>query len=302
MADPKVGVVTVTFNSGTVIDGFMRSLLAQTHQDFVLYVIDNASADDTLAKLACYRDPRIQVLANGENKGVAAANNQGIRASLRAGCELVWLINNDTEFEPRLLEVLVGGLAAHSCDLIVPKIMYYDVPNRIWFAGGHFSRWRAYATLHYGKQEVDRGQFDVARWVDYAPTCCMLIRRRVFEQIGLMDETYFVYFDDADFCFRARQAGLRMLYCPSAVLLHKESSLTGGAQSPFALRFSARNKLYFLKKNLGPIWLLWAAVYQVYLLGRLVIGRDSWQAFKLRQQSFCAGVRLKAPARAPRAE
>jgi GT2 family glycosyltransferase len=294
MADPKVGVVTVTFNSAKVIDGFTRSLLAQTHQDFVLYVIDNASTDDTLAKLACYRDPRIQVLANDENKGVAAANNQGIRASLRAGCELIWLINNDTEFEPRLLETLVAGLAAQDCDLILPKIMYYDAPERVWFAGGYFSRWRAYATLHYGKQEVDHGQFDTARQIDYAPTCCMLIRQRVFEQIGLMDETYFVYYDDADFCFRARRAGLRILYYPSAVLLHKESSLTGGAQSPFALRLSARNKLYFLKKNLGPVWLLWAALYEVYLLGRLVSGRDSWQAFSLRQQSLCAGVRLKS--------
>ncbi len=295
MANSKtVGVVTVTFNSGAVIEGFVASLLMQTHQDFILYVIDNASSDDTLEKLARYHVPHMQVIPNRENKGVAAANNQGIQALLQVGCELVLLINNDTVFEPRLLAKLIADMDAHDCDMIVPKILYYDAPTLIWFAGGYFSRWRAYATLHYGKHEPDRGQFDTARWIDYAPTCCMLIRKAVFQRIGLMDEAYFVYFDDADFCFRAKRAGLRMLYSPSAVLLHKESSLTGGVQSPFALHFSARNKLYFLKKNLGSVWMMWALLYQVYLALRLLTKRDSLQTFKLRQQSFCEGVQLNA--------
>ncbi len=293
MADSKtVGVVTVTYNSQPVLDGFMRSMLAQTYPDFALYVIDNASQDNTLADLAGYQDPRIQIIPNHENKGVAAANNQGIQASLQSGCDFVLLLNNDTEFAPRLLETLVAEMDVRQCDMLTPKIMYYDRPECLWFAGGHFSRWRAYATLHDGKGELDRGQFDVAHSIEYAPTCCLLIRKTVFERIGLMDETYFVYFDDADFCFRARRAGLKMWYSPSAVLLHKESSLTGGVQSAFALRFSARNKLYFLKKNLGSIWLLWAMLYQIYLIGRLIFGKDSLRAFNLRQGSFFAGLRL----------
>jgi GT2 family glycosyltransferase len=301
MADShKVGVVTVTFNSGAMLDGFMRSLLAQSYDDFVLYVIDNASSDDTLEKLAAYRDPRVHVIANRDNRGVAAANNQGIRASLESGCSSVWLINNDTEFDSGLLATLAAELEARPCDMIVPKIMYYDPPDRVWFAGGYFSRWRAYAALHRGKHELDRGQFDAPGWIEYAPTCCLLVRRRVFEQTGLMDETYFIYFDDADFCFRAKRAGLRIWYHPGGVLRHKESSLTGGTQSPFVLRLSARNKLYFLKKNLGPVWLVWAALYQVYLVGRLLAGRDSTTAFRLRQQSFVEGVRLKVTNDAPR--
>lgn len=288
----RIGVVTVTFNSAPFIDGFMRSLLTQTYLDMMLYVIDNASKDNTLEKLAGYSSPRIHVIANLDNRGVAAANNQGIQAAREASCQWICLINNDTEFEPHLLETLVAEMTAHGSDMIVPKIMYYDDPQRIWCAGGHFSPWRAYASLHYGQREIDRGQFDAPRWIDYAPTCCMLIRQTVFERIGLMDEIYFVYFDDADFCFRARQAGLRLLYAPKAVLLHKESSLTGGAHSAFALRFSARNKLYFLKKNIGPVWWWWAALYQGYLALRLLGRRDSLEAYRLRQQSFREGIRL----------
>jgi len=284
----------VTYNSESVLRGFMRSMLAQTSPAFVLYVIDNASQDRTLAELAKYQDPRIQLVFNRENKGVAAANNQGITAALHSGCDFVLLLNNDTEFEPRLLEVLVAEMESSQCDILAPKIMYYDAPQRLWFAGGHFSRSRAYATVHEGQGALDHGQFDVAHSIEYAPTCCMLIRKAVFERVGLMDEIYFVYFDDADFCFRSRQAGLKMWYSPNAVLLHKESSLTGGVHSDFALRFSARNKLYFLKKNLGPSWLLWAMIYQIYLIGRLLVGKDSLHAFNLRQRSYFAGLQLAA--------
>ncbi len=288
-----VGIVTVTYNSANVLAGFMASLLAQTWPDWKLYAIDNASSDQTPALLAQYVDARVSVTLNRENVGVAAGNNQGIRSALAAGCAYIWLINNDTEFGPELLQNLVRQSAAQPCDIVTPKIMYYAPPHRIWAAGGYFSRWRAYASLHYGQGEQDLGQYDTPRWIDFAPTCCLLINARVFDRIGLMDETYFVYFDDADFCFRAKRAGLRMLYWPQAVLSHKESSLTGGRKSEFALRFSARNKLYFLKKNLGPVWLGWAALYQIYLLLRIITGRDSIADFKLRQRSFLEGLKLK---------
>ena len=92
----KIGVVTVTYNSGAVIRDFVESLLKQTHRDFLLYVIDNASTDDTVALFADYPAPRIVVVRNPSNVGVAEGNNLGIRAALRDGCTSVLLINNDT--------------------------------------------------------------------------------------------------------------------------------------------------------------------------------------------------------------
>jgi GT2 family glycosyltransferase len=290
----RTGVVTVTFNSSKVIAGFMDSLLSQTHQEFLLYVIDNASSDDTLEKLDHCLDQRVVVMGNQDNLGVAAGNNQGITAALAAGCQSVLLINNDTEFAPDLLEKLLTGLEEQRCDMIVPKIMYHDRPHVIWAAGGYFSRWRAYATLHYGQGQYDSGQYDVPRRIDYAPTCCLLIRRSVFDLIGLMDETYFVYFDDADFCWRARRAALSLFYYPQARLLHRESSATGGVKSRFTARYSARNKVYFLRKNLSIWqWPLWAAFYEVYLLGRLILGEDGPDSFRVKQRSFRAGLSLK---------
>jgi GT2 family glycosyltransferase len=94
----SVGVVTVTYNSDRVIDGFLSSLLAQTYDNFVLYVVDNISSDETLARVKAFNDTRIRVIANPDKRGIAEGNNQGIRATLQDGCGLILQFNNDTEF------------------------------------------------------------------------------------------------------------------------------------------------------------------------------------------------------------
>ncbi|PYV68331.1 MAG: glycosyltransferase family 2 protein, partial [Acidobacteria bacterium] len=111
MDKPKlIGVVTVTYNSGTVIRDFLDSMLKQSHTDFVLYVVDNASSDDTVAIVATYRDPRVLTIRNSENLGVAEGNNVGIRAALRDGFASVLLINNDTIFDCDVISKLFNGL------------------------------------------------------------------------------------------------------------------------------------------------------------------------------------------------
>ena len=165
MADnPKTGIVTVTYNSAPVIDDFMVSLLAQEHTNFVLYVVDNASSDDTLEQLSKFQDPRIVIIRNPTNVGVAEGNNIGIRAALRAGCKFVLLINNDTTFNSALLFQLHSGLLAHRGDMIVPKIVYFDDPGKIWAAGGYFSRlWGSSRHFGFGKKDIQ--QFDQPRLV-----------------------------------------------------------------------------------------------------------------------------------------
>jgi len=289
----KLGVVTVTYNSGQVIDGFMASMLRQTYSNFVLYVVDNASSDGTLEQVARYKDSRISLVINQKNLGFAEGNNHGTDAALTSGCELVLFINNDTEFEPCLLEKLVAGLKEHACDMIAPKILFHDNQQVIWSAGGGFNPMKGYAGYHYGLGQTDRGQFDVVRSVDHAPACCLLVRREVFRRIGLMDSRYFVYLDDTDFCYRAKQAGLKLLYLPSATLLHKASSLTGGPEADFSVRYRTRNQIYFMLKHLG-FWraLYYLPSYQVFLLMRLVSRRISLSSFFLRQKAFVEGFRV----------
>jgi GT2 family glycosyltransferase len=289
----KVGVVTVTYNSEKVIDAFMRCILKQDHENFIVYVIDNCSSDAALQRVAHYRDARIVVIANQNNLGVAEANNQGISAALQANCEHVLLLNNDTEFEADLISRLCRGQHQHQCRMIVPKIMYYDRPDVIWYAGGDFSVLRGYSSPHWGMDCKDTGEFDVARKIGYAPTCCMLIQRDVFRRVGLMDARYFVYFDDTDFCFRARRSGEKLFYLPSAKIFHKVSSLTGGAASPTQVRYMTRNHVYYLAKNLGWLHCLYyLPLYQLKIAAKLLTGQLSRESFLISQAGFWEGVRI----------
>jgi GT2 family glycosyltransferase len=300
MADHfRVGVVTVTYNSESVIEGFLSSMMAQNCEDFVLYVVDNASADRTREYLDQYRDERIKIIPNRENLGVAHGNNLGIRAALAAHCNSILLINNDTEFGPELLRDLQAGLQDCHCDMIAPKIVYYADSKRVWYAGGFFNPWRGYAGEHVGLGELDRGQFEKTHLVEYAPTCCMLVRSTVFEKLGLMDEQYFVYADDSDFCFRANRSGVRLVYLSTAEVMHKVSSLTGGGQSVFTLRHLTRSHVYFIRKNLG-FWksMYYLPAYQFMLCYKLLLRILDWEGFVIREKAFFEGARVPLPKQA----
>src|SRR5690348_580985 len=183
----KVVAVTVTYNSGAVINGFMDSFVRQSHKDLFLYVVDNASSDGTLERIGGYRFKNLQVIANTQNVGIAEGNNQGIRHAMDDGCDAALLINNDTEFSPHLVKRLVSGLEQHRCGIVTPKILFYDRPNVIWSAGGGFHPARGYAAFHYGLEQEDAGNYDQPKLVQHAPACCALIRRDVFERVGMID-------------------------------------------------------------------------------------------------------------------
>jgi GT2 family glycosyltransferase len=289
----RIGVVTVTYNSAQVIDGFMTSLLRQSYSSFMLYVIDNASSDQTLQLIDRYPDSRIRIVARRRNLGIAEGNNQGIAAALADGCDSVLLINNDTEFGPLLIEQLAAGLSQYGCDMVAPKIVVFGDEATIWSAGGGFNPIKGYAGFHFGLNQRDRGQFDVTRKVDHAPACCLLVRKEVFARIGRMDDRYFVYLDDTDFCFRAKLAGLTLIYLPSAKLLHKVSTLTGGPDSEFSVRYRTRNQIYFMLKHFGlRRALYYLPAFQIYQLSKLLFRKIDLPGFVLREKAFVEGIRV----------
>lgn len=297
LSQSHIGIVTVTYNSSQVVDAFLDSVLSQTHTNFVLYAIDNASIDDTLVRMSRYPDPRIVPIANKVNVGFAKGSNQGIRSALADNCSAVLLLNNDTEFGPRLFETLLSALE-EDVDMVAPKVLFQDRPNIIWSAGGGLNALKGYTGFHHGHGEPDRGQFDTPRFVDHAPACCLLVRSPVFERIGFFDEHFFVYLEDTDFCYRAKAAGMKLLYLPNATLLHKASTLTGGVRSEFTVRSLARNQIYFLLKHFGRWSLLYYfPAFQIYQLSRLLFWRISFSGFWLRQKAFAEGVKLWRSAR-----
>ncbi len=287
MPEQRIGVVTVTYNSGRVIDEFLQCLLAQAYRRFVLYVVDNASRDDTLEKVKALADSRIVLMENAQNLGFAAGVNLGIAAALESGCDSILIINNDTAFEPQLIEKLLAGMLEHGCQMAAPKILFYQDPSKIWTAGGAIAWTRGLRPKHFGYGQTDRGQFDKPKLVNFAPFCCTLISSDIFRLVGCLDSQYFVYFEDIDFMYRARRAGVKLVYLPNASLRHHRHALTGGPKSEFTIRQSTKNYFYFLLKHFG-IWksLPLLAANQVYFAARLLLGIDSPSVYRLKQASF----------------
>ena len=164
--------------------------------------------------------------------GFAGGNNIGIQHALKRGSEFALLLNNDTTIDPDALGTLLRTMEENpEAGIVGGKIYYLDRPNVIWFAGGYFNANSGFGD-HYGKSEEDHGQYNRVRECDFITGCCMLIRCEVCEKIGLLDDSYFLYYEDADFCTRARRAGYSVLYQPRAVIYHKISRATSWGSSP----------------------------------------------------------------------
>jgi GT2 family glycosyltransferase len=289
----KVGIVTVTYNSAEVLPDFLRSLWSQTHHNFVLYAVDNASKDSTLEQLRAEQDQRLKIKAGSSNLGVAEGNNVGIRVALEEGCDAVLLINNDVAFPPDLISTMLESQQVHGSDMVAPKMMYYEPSNIIWWAGGHFQRVLGYRAVHEGLDQLDLGQRDTAIRAEYSPTCCVLIRREVFAKIGMMDAKYFVYCDDTDFMLRAYKAGLVLYYEPATTLYHKVSSLTKSSDSQFMVHLLARNRVYFWLKHVGrPLACFYAASLSAIYLVRYLLHLKPGPILRIQLKAMLDGFKL----------
>ncbi len=247
-----IGLVTVLYKGDDMLEDFFKSLGNQSWRSYHLFIVDNSPSERTdrlIAQLqAQYKVPELTHIKNEANFGVAKGNNIGIAASRAKGYSHTLLLNNDIEFDDaELLRKIFETAVSKEEKLLVPKIYFYD-SNKIWMAGGKFHHRRA-VTEHFGSHQEDSTIYNIAKHVDYAPTCFMLISNDIFDRVGTMREQYFVYYDDTDFIYRAVKAGFRILYMPSVSIRHKESVSTGGMASPFSIFFMNRNRTLFVRFN-----------------------------------------------------
>jgi len=249
MENKKIGIVTVLYKSETVLEDFFRTLNEQSYRNFTLYVVDNKSPDNSLDKSKEFAKSvwfKTKFIENDDNYGVAKGNNQGIEAALKDKCDFVLLSNNDVVLKPDTIEKLYIGLMENNSDMAVPKIYIYGT-SLIWMAGGKFT-WHNGSNKHFGYKKEDEGQFDRCKKIGYAPTCFMLIKKEIFSTVGMMDEKYFVYYDDCDFIYRAMKKKQKLFYIYNSILEHKESTSTG-VKSDFSMFYYIRNRIYFAKKH-----------------------------------------------------
>lgn len=252
----------------------LESLARLTYPDveIVVAVNGNEDFDEDRARAAC---PRLRVLTLQTNAGYAAACNAAARDVFAAGARYVLLLNNDTTVASGTLETLIAACAPdHGIGICGPTVMYYDEPSRVWSAGGYVNMVFGY-TRHHGFDSEDLPA--VGRHVDFVNGCAMLVAREAWDRLGGMDERYFHYFEDADFCARARRAGFASYVVPNPLVRHKVSASAGARGSNRLNRLQAyyfsRNRYRFLRGNVGGARRISTLLSQVLLL----LPRDAYR-------------------------
>lgn len=237
-------------------------------------VVDNGSRDGSAAAIAG-EFPAVEVVALGENRRFAGGCNAGLERALEQGADAVMLLNNDTEAEPGLVEHLLLALEQDpAAGAAAPLICLRRPLDVIWYAGGRCVPALGLAA-HRGLRRRDEGQYRAVEPTGYLTGCCLLATRAAWERVGPLDEGYFIYAEDADWSLRARAAGLRLLFVPTARLWHKVSA-SSGAASPWKVYQRLRANLRLFSRHArGPGRLTWLpcflaqqAVLAAWLLAR----------------------------------
>ncbi|MER3523957.1 MAG: glycosyltransferase family 2 protein [Ignavibacteria bacterium] len=243
---PLVFVVLVNWNGKVVTLDCLDSLARVSYPNFAVLVIDNASVDGSVQAIREHH-PDVTVLRQPTNLRFAGGNNAGIRYALEHNADMVCLLNNDTTVDPQFLTHLVERLQSDpTIGAVAPKIYYHGEPNRIWFAGGEISMWTG-TMRHIGIREWDHGQYEASRAIDYATGCCVLTTNKVIERVGMLDESYYMYTEDADWSMRIRRAGYRIVFEPKAKVWHKLSVASGGHLSLYKManKFVSNLRFFF---------------------------------------------------------
>ena len=265
----KIYIILLNWNNEEDTLECIESLEGINYDNYKIIVVDNGSEAESVLKIE-KKYPELKIIKNKENFGFAGGNNIGIKYAMENGADYVLLLNNDTTVEKDFLEKLVeAGELNKENGLLGPKTNYHSEQNRIWFAGGKVS-WLKNKGTHIGLDEIDSKQYDEIKEVDYLTGCCLLIKREIIEKIGVLEEDYFLYYEDTDFCLRAKNIGYKCLYIPEAKIYHKVSRSTKPGSSSY-IYYHTRNGFVMAKRTGSFLNKIVLYIFCVYLFLKQII-------------------------------
>jgi GT2 family glycosyltransferase len=220
-SNPRVTCVVLNWNGWKDTVACLDALKKCTYPELTVLAVDNGSSDDSVDRIRAAH-PSITLLETGANLGFAGGNNVGVRHALAQGADYLWLLNNDTEPAPDALSALVAKVLTNPRIGAAASICYYaDSPNtvQIW-AGGRVNLWIGYSPYTTEPHDDD--------WFHWLNGTSLLIASRALENAGLLDERFFLYWEDTELCLRLRKHGWCLAAAPDSRVLHKVSASTGG--------------------------------------------------------------------------
>ena len=250
---PGIAVVMVNWNGWRDTLEALASLKASDHVDWRLYVVDNASADDSVGQLSAHA-PEARLIASPVNDGFAGGCNRGIAAALADGADAVFLLNNDAAVRPDTLSALAAASAAHP-NAVLGAAVRYKMGGGWQFFGSRADP--GTGAPEWFRHPDDAGVLGAAMIpTDFVFGAALFAPARLFREIGLFDERFFLTYEETDWCYRARAAGAECFVVRDAVVEHVGSASLGSAASPLQAYFLQRNRLLFWQKHAGARRLL----------------------------------------------
>jgi GT2 family glycosyltransferase len=256
-------VISVVLNTNHREDTLqcLTSLNQNTYENHKIILLDNASVDGTVDAVRSLL-PEVCIIELQRNLGYAGNNNIGIQAAMEQDAEWVFVLNEDTILSTDCISNLVSvGESNPKIGIVGPMVYHHNEPDIIQSAGGRMDKY--YREWHLGQDERDQGQFQLPHSVEWISGCGIMVRRALIEQVGAIDERFFYYVEEFEWCVRARKAGWQIFHVPQAKLWHK------GVQrnyqpKPSVTYYATRNRLLLLSKHRATP-MVWIVVLVQYL-------------------------------------
>ena len=248
-----IGLTTVNYNQYQLTRELLDSLgTVKNANDLVVYIADVSTNKETFKIENNY--PMKVVIKPLPNKGYAFGINEGTKYFLKKGFDKFCAINNDVFFDKNFS--IEAEKEFTKADIFGGKIYYTpeyeyhkkyqkrDIGKILWYAGG-INDWKNVYAIHRGVDEVDNKQYNKSEETDFITGCMLFFNKKVIDTIGFWDEKYFLYFEDSDFCERAKKSGFKLFYDPKIIIWHKNAQSTGGSGSPLHQKYQRKNRLIF---------------------------------------------------------
>lgn len=249
MTTHKLFVIIVSWNSKKDLSRCLDALLGASGA-FEVVVVDNASTDNSV-EMVRQKYPQVNLLVNEQNLGYTGGNNVGLRYALDRGADYILLLNDDAIVEQSsIAQLLEATIHYPEAGFLGPAVYSWEEKDTLLSAGGFFNeRWQV---THRNTNARAAGAMEV----DFLSGCALLLKREVISDIGLLDERFFAYHEDVDWCYQAKQAGFKLLVVPEAKIWHPDTRQRD-ANSPTLAYYMTRNTLLFLSKHqLGRLIIL----------------------------------------------
>ena len=302
MKEPKIAIIIINWNTYQLTFNCLKSLKACTYKNKTIFLVDNGSKDGSGDKIAL-EFPDINFIKNEINEGFTGANNKALKVILKQNFDYVLLLNNDTEVKPNFLSLLEARMDSDQ-NLAATQPLILDFPNKntIWNAGGSFNSFfclfktRCKGMIYNPKLKIDT----YTQWIS---GCCILVKIAVIKKVGLLDNRFFIYFEDADWSIRMTNLGYKLGVVPESIIYHhssgsnmKNNTSSEGNLSPYSHYLNVRNHIYLIKKhsfffnNLGS-WMyqiLKITSYSIYFILRGRLGK-----FKMVWRGVLDGIKIE---------